>query len=116
MNRLGAFALLALVCTVVAAPAIAGKGGNGKGSGGTTAPSSSVSPDDTYPALGSQLTFSATYPNGAKNPRIDVRCYQGDTLDYGEAGGSTTCLSSGATPRTGSPSAGLRAAPRVCST
>jgi hypothetical protein len=88
MNRLRALVLLtALVCAAVAVPAMAGKGGNGKGNGSTAADSPSIYPNDASPALGSELTFGVTYPNSARNPRVDVRCYQGDTLVYGEAGG-----------------------------
>jgi hypothetical protein len=87
MNRLSALALLAVACAVVATPAVAGKGGNGKGNGSTAATSASINLNEADPALGSELTFSTTYPNSAKNPRIDVRCYQNGTLVYGEAGG-----------------------------
>jgi hypothetical protein len=87
MNRLSALALLTVACAVVVTPAVAGKGGNGKGNGSTAATSASINLNEADPALGSELTFSTTYPNSAKNPRIDVRCYQNGTLVYGEAGG-----------------------------
>ena len=32
------------------------------------------------------MSFAVAYPSGTKNPRIDVMCYQGDALVYGEAG------------------------------
>lgn len=41
-----------------------------------------------WPALGDSVTFSVTYPKSVEKygPRIQVMCYQGDMLVYGEAG------------------------------
>jgi hypothetical protein len=39
------------------------------------------------PSLGSTVAFDTGYPKNTKNPRIEVLCYQGGTLVYGEAGG-----------------------------
>jgi len=39
------------------------------------------------PSLGSNVAFATGYPNNVKNPRIEVLCYQGSDLVYGEAGG-----------------------------
>jgi hypothetical protein len=41
----------------------------------------------TQPSLGSSVAFSTGYPTSVKNPRIEVLCYQGGSLVYGEAGG-----------------------------
>ena len=41
------------------------------------------------PALGSTVSFDTKYPPNTKNPRIQVLCYQGGELVYGEAGGVT---------------------------
>src|SRR6266508_136669 len=38
------------------------------------------------PSLGSEVAFATGYPTNVKNPRIEVLCYQGTTLVYGEAG------------------------------
>lgn len=42
--------------------------------------------NQTNPKLGDSINFTTAYPRQTKNPRIDVICYQGDTLVYGEAG------------------------------
>jgi len=39
------------------------------------------------PSLGSTISFDTAYPKTVKNPRIEVLCYQGGSLVYGEAGG-----------------------------
>jgi hypothetical protein len=41
----------------------------------------------SQPALGSTVSFETKYPSNTKNPRIQVLCYQGGNLVYGEAGG-----------------------------
>jgi hypothetical protein len=38
------------------------------------------------PNLGGWVTFATGYPKNLKNPRIEVLCYQGGSLVYGEAG------------------------------
>jgi len=38
------------------------------------------------PSLGSEVAFATGYPTNVKNPRIEVLCYQGSDLVYGEAG------------------------------
>ncbi len=38
------------------------------------------------PSLGSDVAFATGYPTNVKNPRIEVLCYQGSSLVYGEAG------------------------------
>jgi hypothetical protein len=38
------------------------------------------------PSLGSDVSFATGYPANVKNPRIEVLCYQGSDLVYGEAG------------------------------
>jgi hypothetical protein len=43
----------------------------------------------SQPALGSTVSFDTKYPSNTKNPRIQVLCYQGGELVYGEAGGVT---------------------------
>src|SRR5437588_12498269 len=61
--------------------ALASKGGTPK-----TAIVSSVSLDQTDAHLGSTVTFTVTAPRSVKAPRVSVRCSQGATLVYGEAG------------------------------
>ena len=41
-----------------------------------------------WPALGDSITFDVTYPKTVEKygARVQVMCYQGDTLVYGEAG------------------------------
>lgn len=93
-RRLNPFLIVAvaLVLSVAAAPALAGKGGGGNGGGHSNgggnvavAPAS-ISLGQSSASLGSEVNFYVAYPSGTKNPRIDVMCYQGDTLVYGEAG------------------------------
>ena len=38
------------------------------------------------PSLGGTVSFSTGYASNVKNPRIEVLCYQGSDLVYGEAG------------------------------
>jgi hypothetical protein len=98
---------LALGAAVVAAfafgvaPALADKGGHG-GGGGTTADASitlntSTSARIAAPSLGSNVTFTVTYPTSVKTPRVEVLCYQNGALVYGEAGspGDTFVLGGG---------------------
>lgn len=51
-------------------------------------PSGSLALNELSPSLGDEVTFAyavAQLPKSA-NPRIQVLCYQGDVLVYGEAG------------------------------
>ena len=48
--------------------------------------SAGTSSSSSQPSLGSSVSFVTTYPVNVKNPRIEVLCYQGSTLVYGEAG------------------------------
>src|SRR6516225_2840805 len=50
---------------------------------GTTA-SIALRPGD--PSLGESVSFVTTYPSSAKNPVIEVNCYQNGTLVWGEVG------------------------------
>ncbi len=47
---------------------------------------SSIVLNESAPYLSGSVTFTVTYPNHAKNPRIAVRCFQNDAMTYGEAG------------------------------
>ena len=76
--------LLALVA-LSATPSLAAKGGKGKpGTAGSTA--SSIMLNQVDPHLGGDVTFTATYPDQVKDPRIAVRCYQDGVMTYAEAG------------------------------
>jgi hypothetical protein len=46
----------------------------------------STSAAAVHPSLGSEVAFATGYPTNVKNPRIEVLCYQGSDLVYGEAG------------------------------
>ena len=50
------------------------------------APPSSIALNQTDAHLGDWVTFSTSYPSTVSAPRIQVMCYQGDVLVYGEAG------------------------------
>jgi hypothetical protein len=89
-----AIVVVAMICAglvLIAVPAIAAKGGNGNGNGGgggsQSQESYSLALNESDPHLGGTVTFSATFPKSAKNPRIQVMCYQGGVLVYGEAEG-----------------------------
>lgn len=58
-----------------------------KGKPGANIVAASISIDSADPHLGDWVTFSVSGVN-AKSPRIQVMCYQGSTLVYGEAGPS----------------------------
>ena len=47
----------------------------------------STSAAAVQPSLGSEVAFATGYPTNVRNPRIEVLCYQGSDLVYGEAGG-----------------------------
>jgi hypothetical protein len=51
----------------------------------------------TAPSLGASVAFDTGYPSSVRNPRIEVLCYQGGSLVYGEAGsvGETFLLGGG---------------------
>jgi hypothetical protein len=52
----------------------------------TTTPWIALSASPSTPALGSLVTFDSGYPSNIKSARIEVLCYQGGQLVYGEAG------------------------------
>ena len=87
MNRHIALSLVvALGMAIAVAPALASKGGNGGGGGGansTTDPKISLKGSAAYETY---ATFSTTYPNSAKNPRVQVMCFQNGAMVYSEAG------------------------------
>lgn len=91
-SRLVRTALLAAlaIALVVPASAYAAKPGTGGGSwialatvNGARTGAGSV----PQPTLGSWVTFDSASPTNVKIPRIEVLCYQGGSLVYGEAGG-----------------------------
>jgi hypothetical protein len=66
-------------------PSLAAKGGKGRSS--DPAPTtSSITLNQAGPRLGGEVTFTVTYPDQVKYPRIAVRCYQGGEMVYAEAG------------------------------
>jgi hypothetical protein len=69
---------------VVAAPAF-GKG-NPQVVSSITLNESSTSLASTAPHLGGTVSFTVVYPTTVKTPRVEVLCYQGGALVYGEAG------------------------------
>ncbi len=78
---------LVVVCLVAAAPAFAAKGGPAPESGTIALNlSSSGGAAPASPSLGSQVTFTTTWSNNVKNPRVQLACYQNGTQVYGEAG------------------------------
>jgi hypothetical protein len=60
----------------------------GPGGGHNQTLDSSIVLDQTDPHLGGNTTFTVTYPNGTKDPRVQVTCYQDGLVVYGEAGAS----------------------------
>jgi hypothetical protein len=86
----GAILSAAVIAALVVAPAatLAAKGG-----GGGTTPSITLATGGgatalavTPPALGTVVWFNVVVPSNVNNPRVEVLCYQGTTLVYGEAG------------------------------
>jgi hypothetical protein len=75
-------ALVLAWIALLATPALA----QAKGPSGTKA---TVSLNQAAPRLGSSVTFSVSYPKQIKSPRVQVTCYQGSALVYGEAGPSS---------------------------
>ena len=59
----------------------------GNRSGGSWITLADSSARAAAPSLGSSVSFDTGYPSSVKNPRIEVLCYQGGSLVYGEAGG-----------------------------
>jgi hypothetical protein len=78
-----------LVGGLVVGTAFAGRGGSQvtpsialnsvSGTGGALSAASQA-------ALGDYVTFTTVVPKNVNNPRIEVLCYQGEELVYGEAG------------------------------
>lgn len=87
--RSARFVAMALILVGVAGlsvtPVLAAKGGNGK-SAGTRSTASSITLNQADPQLGGEVTFTVTYPQKVKYPRIAVRCYQSGNMTYAEAG------------------------------
>jgi len=78
-------AILLGVAALSATPSLAAKGGKEKpGTAGPTG--SSIALNEAAPHLGGQATFTVTYPDHVKDPRIAVRCYQDGVMTYAEAG------------------------------
>ena len=87
MFRLG-IAAITVVMALGVSPALAGKGGH------NSPTTSSIVLDQPGPSLGSAVTFTTAYPSSAKNPRVQVMCYQNGVLVYtdAEAAGSSFML------------------------
>jgi|GEM_PF-2344684 hypothetical protein len=82
---LSAVAIVALLA--IPATTLAAKGGGSTGTPAWIALNTvNVSGASVQPSLGSWVTFSTAYPSSVKNPRVEVRCYQSNSLVYGEAG------------------------------
>ena len=78
-------AILLALAALSATPSLAAKGGKGKpGTAGSTG--SSITLNQVDPHLGGDVTFTVTYPDQVKDPRIAVRCYQDGVMTYAEAG------------------------------
>ena len=92
----------AFMVAIMASPALA-KGGPSGGSSKTSDPSIAVNQANPY--LGEVVTYTVSYPSSDKNPRVQVMCYQGGVMVYGEAeavgvpftlgGGSSQWLTNG---------------------
>ena len=54
--------------------------------GKLAATTSSITLNQLDAHLGGNITFTVSYPDKVKSPRIAVLCYQGGVLVYGEAG------------------------------
>ena len=76
-------AIFALLVT----PAMAKKGNN-NGSGQQVTAGPSITLNDADPHLGGWVNFSVVLPQlpGWVNPRIQIICWQGGVMTYGEAG------------------------------
>src|SRR5438270_9430734 len=83
-------ATITIAMALGVSPAVAGKGGSGHNAPATP----SIVLDQSSPALGSTVTFTTVYPGSAKNPRVQVMCYQNGVLVYAdaEAAGSSFVL------------------------
>jgi hypothetical protein len=82
--KVGLLSSLAIVAIlVIPATALAAKGST---SAWIALASVNGSAATVQPSLGSSVTFAAGYASSVKNPRVEVLCYQGGALVYGEAG------------------------------
>jgi hypothetical protein len=78
-------AILLGVAALGVTPSLAAKGGKGR-SPDSASTTSSITLNQADPRLGGEVTFTVTYPDQAKYPRIAVRCYQDGVMTYAEAG------------------------------
>lgn len=63
--------------------------GHAEAKGGPNAPASSRILNQSDPHLGDWVTLSYSVPANVSSPRIQIVCYQGGALVYGEAGPAT---------------------------
>jgi hypothetical protein len=75
---------IAILCSVLAAAALAGTGAIAA-KPGSSPPPAGITLNEADPHLGGYVTFTSTYPKTVKNPRIAVRCYQNGAMGYAEA-------------------------------
>jgi hypothetical protein len=96
-GRIGILTVAIVGLVLVASPAMAAKGGNGKGHGGAgTAPvQNSIILNETAPRFGDYVSFTVSYPNTVKDAYIRVNCSQNGQLVYGEGGTSTSSFKLG---------------------
>ena len=89
-SRKSLIAVIAVFFALGAAmPSWAGKGGPASGSSTIelNRPLLAAAASSSWPALGSAVDFSTSYPKNSKNPRIDVQCWDAaGTMVYAEAG------------------------------
>jgi len=78
-------AILLGVAALGVTPGLAAKGGKGR-SPDPAPTTSSITLNQAGPRLSGEVTFTVTYPDQAKYPRIAVRCYQDGVMTYAEAG------------------------------
>jgi hypothetical protein len=78
MRRYTMIAGMSLALMLMVGSAWAGKPGPSS--------ASAIAPAQTSMSLGSTVTFSVSYPQSVKYPRVQVLCYQNSGLVYGEAG------------------------------
>jgi len=84
-----------------AADVYAAKGGNGGGQ--TAEPSIALAQVNGFaaaiqPSLGSTVTFTVSVPKNVNNPRVELMCYQGGGVVYGETGSVAQAIGDGTDP------------------
>ena len=54
------------------------------------APTGGAAPQNYTPSLGTSVKFLTTVPSGAKNPSVEVDCYQNGVLVWGTIASTTS--------------------------